>query len=98
MNDVDETPSAPTGLTLDSAAIDSLTLSWTEPANTGPPVTGYTVCVRWQGFWVCKDTTSTTFKYGSLPGNTEFDVRVQAESDEGRGAWSGISKFSTSGS
>ena len=97
VNDVDETPSAPTGLTLDSAAIDSLTLSWTEPANTGPPVTGYTVCVRWQGFWVCKDTTSTTFKYGSLPGNTEFDVRVQAESDEGRGAWSEISKFSTSG-
>ena len=96
VNDVDETPSAPTGLTLDSAAIDSLTLSWTEPANTGPPVTGYTVCVRWQSFWVCKDTTSTTFTYESLPGNTEFDVRVQAESDEGRGAWSEISKFSTS--
>ena len=43
-------------------------------------------------------TTSTTFTYESLPGNTEFDVRVQAESDEGRGAWSEISKFSTSGS
>ena len=99
VNDVDETPSAPTGLTLDSEAIDSLTLSWTEPANTGPPVTGYTVCVNWQSpqeIWFCKVSVTTTYKFESLSENTEYEVRVQAESDEGRGAWSEISKFSTS--
>ena len=90
-----EPPSAPTGLTLDSATTDSLTLSWNEPDNTGPPIIGYIVCVRWQGFWVCQGTTSTTFTYGSLPGNTKIDVRVQAKNDDGAGAWSEISEFST---
>ena len=39
---------------------------------------------------------TTTYTFESLNENTEYEVRVHAQSDEGTSGWSQVSKFSTS--
>ena len=70
---------------------DSVRVTWAEPANTGPPVTGYDVHYRevgsgpsrWEHFGADRSTIITGLKAG-----TRYEVQVRASSAEGSGEWS----------
>ena len=88
--DVAEPPAAP-GTPEVTASAGGLHASWTEPANTGPPITGYDVQYRAQGdtTWTDADpVTATEAELGDLAPNTLYEVRVRATNDEGTGDWS----------
>ena len=88
--DVDEPPEAPARPRVEPASSTSLTVTWTEPANTGPGVDGYDVQYRKSGSFLpwphSGSGTSTTIT--DLDLNTRYEVQVRASNDEGTGAWS----------
>ncbi len=70
----------------------SLDVTWTEPPNAGPAITGYGVQYRagdsgsftdWPHSGTGRSTTIT-----GLLASTAYQVQVRATSDEGTGAWS----------
>ena len=92
-DDDTEAPGAPATPSV-SAGSDtgSLDVTWTEPSNAGPPITGYGVQYRagdtgsfteWAHSGTGRSATIT-----GLLASTEYQVRVRAISDEGTGAWS----------
>ncbi len=88
--DVDEPPEAPARPRVEPGDSKSLTVTWTEPANTGPGVDGYDVQYRKDGSFLpwphSGSGTSTTIT--DLDLNTRYEVQVRASNDEGTGAWS----------
>ena len=70
---------------------DKVRVTWAEPANTGPAITGYDVHyrevgngpTRWDHFGADRSTIITDLKAG-----TRYEVQVRARSDEGTGEWS----------
>ena len=88
--DVDEPPEAPARPRVEPASSTSLTVTWTEPANTGPGVDGYDVQYRKSGSFLpwphSGSGTSTTIT--DLDLNTRYEVQVRASNDEGTGGWS----------
>ena len=68
----------------------SLTVSWTEPTNTGPDIGNYHVRYRDSGaFTDWPDTgPSLTRTITGLRSGTTYQIQVQAENAEGKGAWS----------
>ena len=88
--DVAEPPQAPARPRVEPASFTSLTVTWTEPANTGPGVDGYDVQYRKSGSFLpwphSGSGTSTTIT--DLDLNTRYEVQVRASNDEGTGAWS----------
>ena len=92
VSDVDELPAAPEEPTFPRATPDSLTVAWTEPDNTGPPITGYDVQYREGvsgGFTDAphSGTAQTTTLMGLSEG-TAYQVQVRARNAEGTGDWS----------
>ena len=68
----------------------SLTVSWTEPANTGPVITNYHVQYRHTGAylaWSDSGAARSRTITGLRSGRT-YQVQVQAKNDEGEGPWS----------
>ena len=90
VEDVDEPPGKPDPPTVSDETESSLTATWTEPANTGPDITNYHVQYRISGaFTDWPDTgPSLTRTITGLSSGSTYQIRVQAENDEGKGAWS----------
>ncbi|WP_420445741.1 fibronectin type III domain-containing protein [Candidatus Poriferisodalis sp.] len=96
VTDVDEPPGAPDAPRARTVGTmtDRLAVSWTAPANSGPPVTDYDVRYRLgdSGSWndVSHTGTGRTTTITGLTTSTIDDVAVQvrATNDEGTGAYS----------
>ena len=93
VTDEDEPPGKPDAPTVGPASTNghnTLTVTWTAPANTGPAITGYDVEYRKQGAegWLTNNVTvSGATITGALP-DTNYEARVRAKNDEGTGEWS----------
>ena len=88
--DVDEPPQAPARPLVEPAASKSLTVTWTEPANTGPDVHDYDVQYRKSGSFLPwpHDGPGLTTTIPDLDPNTRYEVQVRAHNDEGESEWS----------
>ena len=97
VTDVLEPPEAPDPPTLGAVTATGLVASWTEPGNTGPPISDYDVRWRESGSgddaWTeLEDATASTALMAALAGlepSTSYEVQVRAENAEGPGDWSG---------
>ena len=85
-------------------------MSWTEPVNTGPTITGYTVEYRLKGSnnvfstdgvvptgatAIISGTDSNNDDQPWLDPGMSYEVRVRATSNEGTGGWSPFGTGST---
>ena len=93
VDDVREAPSAPAAPTVAGipGSTSSVRVTWAEPANMGPSITGYDVQYReagsgpsrWSHDGADRSTIITELKAG-----TRYEVQVRARSEEGTGDWS----------
>ena len=88
-----EAPAAPAAPAVEPGSdATSLDVTWDEPDNDGPPITGYDVQYR-QGSsgpftpWPHDGATTATTITG-LDAETDYEVQVKARNDEGESAWS----------
>ncbi len=100
VTDVDgEAPGKPAAPTIAEATMNSLKISWSEPTNTGPPITAYDVRYILTSAdetdddnWTVETDawTSGALEYtiSPLDQNTDYDIQVRAENAEGMSAWS----------
>ena len=88
--DVEEPPGRPSAPRVESASSTSLTVTWTEPTNTGPDIEDYDVQYRTGSgsFLPWPHNTSTTTTITNLQVNTRYEVQVRAHNDEGESEWS----------
>ncbi len=103
VRDVREPPAKPTVTVTSPTNVTNLIVTWGEPVNTGPDITGYDVEYR-QGnaAWSddnCRGTTDTKDNCDDIPptdttttitglaANTSYSVRVRATNSEGDSAW-----------
>ena len=66
-------------------------MSWSEPDNTGPEITGYEVWYRAQGKPFTRaqhQGTGRTLTLSDLESGTVYEVQVRARNEEGTSAWS----------
>ena len=95
-----EPPMAPVAPNLSTASRESLTASWTEPANTGPTITDYKLRYRIAGSssaWKALNLTGTTLtaSIAGLKPGTAYEAQVRARNDEGTGPWSATGSGNT---
>ena len=96
-----EAPGVPVAPRVSSASVTSLNVSWTAPANAGPPITDYDYRYRAgspQGSWTEVTTTTITAlgaTIAALAEDTGYDVQVRATNDEGTSDWSASGSGST---
>ena len=90
VTDENEPPGKPDPPTVSNETENSLTVTWTAPTNTGPDIANYHVQYRISGtFTDWSDTGPTlTRTITGLRSGTTYQIQVQAENDEGKGAWS----------
>ncbi len=91
VTDIDEPPGPPGTPEELSASSTRLTIGWTEPGNTGPPIEGYDVQYRRFGgdFTDLEhEGTTTTARITGLQRATRYQFLVRAINAEGVGAWS----------
>ena len=83
---------APPTVTATSGSTTSLDVSWSAPANTGPPITGYDLQYRVgaSGNWTDgpQDVSATSTSIAGLQAGTEYQVQVRAANAAGDGDWS----------
>ena len=97
VENVDEPPGKPDPPTVSDETENSLTVSWTEPANTGPTITNYFVQYRDSGAftdWPDSSLTRTRIITG-LSSGTTYQIQVQAKNAEGKGPWSNSASGTT---
>ena len=91
VNEAPERPAAPT-VTATSGSTTSLSVSWTEPATSGPDIDDYDLRYRAgaSGNWSSgpQNVTATLASIGSLDAGTSYQVQVRATNDEGDSNWS----------
>ena len=90
VEDTDEPPGKPDPPAVSNETESSLTVTWAEPANTGPVITNYHVQYRYTGAylaWSDSGAARSRTLTGLRSGQT-YQVQVQAKNDEGEGAWS----------
>lgn len=91
-DDDSEQPDAPGKPTITAQTLNSLSIRWTAPANTGPAINDYDVQYR-QGSsgtfidWRHTGPGTTTTITGLNP-NTAYQMQVMARSPEGESPWS----------
>ena len=71
---------------------------WVEPANTGPPVTGYDLRYREPGEgWTDgpQNVPNNRAMISGLSANTAYEVQVRARNDEGESPWSAWTRTHT---
>ena len=92
LTDEEEPPGAPEAPVLGEAGPAGLEVSWGEPANTGPPVTGYEVGYREGESGAYLDGnhqgTGRSLRLTGLKPDTAYQARVRASNAEGTGPWS----------
>ena len=92
VTDRQEPPEAPEKPTISGETAGSLTVSWSEPDNTGPEITDYDVQYREKGRGsfrgVTHDGTGLTATLTDLDSGTTYEVQVRAGNEEGTGNWS----------
>ncbi len=92
VTDAQERPVAPEAPALSEETVDSLRVSWSEPENTGPPITDYDVQYRDQGtrrfIEAQHDGPGLSLTLADLEPGTVYEVQVRATNDEGTGDWS----------
>ena len=89
---MDEPPGKPDPPTVSNETENSLTVTWTEPANTGPEISEYNVQYREGNSGAFTDWPDTgpalTRTITGLSSGTTYQIQVRAKNDEGEGAWS----------
>ena len=100
VGDVAEPPTAPGAPTVTGASINSVTVEWAAPTNTGKPaIDDYDVQYKTtaETSWTAHTFagTGTTTTIGSLSAGTTYDVQVMAKNDEGDSSWSDIGSGAT---
>ena len=92
VTDEREPPGVPEAPTFSGETADSLTVSWTEPENTGPPITNYDVQYREKGTGRFIDGDQQgpgrTLTLEDLESGTVYEVQVRARNEEGTSDWS----------
>ena len=92
VSDEREPPEVPEAPAISGETADSLEVSWSEPDNTGPPITGYDVQYREEGRGRFTDAQhegpGLTLTLTDLEPGTVYEVQVRAKNDEGTGDWS----------
>ena len=103
VTDTIEAPSTPARPTVRAKekSSTSLVVTWSAPANPGPPITGYDVeyrkgsepfsddnCRDVTADNNCQDITGTSTTITMLDDDTAYEVRVKAKNGERDGAWS----------
>ena len=102
VSDVNEAPGVPDPPTVSASTLNSLTVEWTAPDNTGPAIIAYdvryiltsadeNVDANWtevEDVWTSNNGGNLEYTISSLDQNTSYDVQVRAESDEGTSDWS----------
>ena len=94
ITDVDEPPDTPAApnVTATPGSATSLDVSWTALDNAGKPAVTYFLQYRVGdsgNFRGAPDpTTGTSATIAGLAANTDYEVQVMAENDEGKGDWS----------
>ena len=99
VTDVDEPPWIPDAPNVSAASKTSLTVSWSAPANTGPPINDYDLRYREgaSGAWTDREHSGSD-AWATISGlieNTSYQVQVRAENPEGVSDWSEIGTGST---
>ena len=94
-----EVPSAPPAPAVSGETADSVTVSWTAPANPGSAITDYDVQYRagTSGAWTDAGHSGTglTVTLTGLTAGTRYQVQVRASNAEGPGAWSAAATGTT---
>ena len=94
VTDVNEPPAQPAApsVSATSGSTTSLDVSWTAPANTGPPIDNYDLQYQktTESNWTNgpQNRTGTSAAIGSLDAGTAYRVQVRATNVEGDGGWS----------
>ena len=92
VTDQREPPGIPEMPSFPGAAADSLTVHWSEPENTGPPITDYDVQYREKGTGRFTDAQhegpGLSLTLDDLEPGTIYEVQVRATNDEGTSSWS----------
>ena len=90
IRDVDEPPHKVQLPTASNQSLTSITFTWNEPTNTGPPVTGYEYQYRKgsAGWRPAQQTTATTITLPGLDQDSPYSFHVSAVNDEGTGPYS----------
>ena len=92
VTDEREPPEVPEAPTFSGETADSLRVSWSEPENTGPPITDYDVQVREEdtgGFTdALHEGPGLTLTLTDLEPGTLYQVQVRATNEEGTSGWS----------
>ena len=90
--DENEQPGTPEAPTISGETVDSLTVSWSEPDNTGPPITDYDVRYREKDTGRFSDGghegTEPSLTLSQLKQGTDYEVQVRARNEEGTSGWS----------
>ena len=92
VTDEREPPGIPEAPTFSGETADSLTVNWSEPDNTGPPISDYDVQYREKGTGRFIDGDQQgpglTLTLTDLKPGTVYEVQVRATNDEGTSGWS----------
>ena len=92
VTDEPEPPGVPDAPVFSGETADSLTVSWSEPDNTGPAITDYDVQYREKGTGrftgALHDGPGRTLTISDLKSGTIYEVQVRATNDEGMSDWS----------
>ena len=92
VTDEREPPGVPEAPMFSGETADSLRVSWSEPDNTGPPITDYDVQVREEGTGgftgALHEGPGRTLTLSDLEAGTLYQVQVRATNEEGTSGWS----------
>ena len=92
VTDEREPPEVPEAPTFSGETADSLTVSWSEPENTGPPITDYDVQYREEGrggfTGAPHQGPGRSLTLSDLEAGTLYQVQVRATNEEGTSGWS----------
>ena len=92
VTDEREPPGIPEAPTFSGETAESMTVNWSEPENTGPPITDYDVQYREGGSGGFTDAQhegpGLALTLSDLKAGTVYEVQVRATNDEGMSDWS----------
>ena len=92
VTDEREPPGIPEAPTFSGETAESMTVNWSEPENTGPPITDYDVQYQEGGGGGFTDAQhegpGLALTLSDLKAGTVYEVQVRARNDEGMSDWS----------